>query len=906
MQASRTCPSCHHTVDASLEYCPYCHNAVLPELLDSLHWMYRTIQDLDRRIALGQGSLSITELRNEISAEYLAKRTESGAVTVDASVPISSASSRPETLPVAQPFSFGAFFADQSIAILAYTGAFLLLVATLSFEIGGWQVLGNTAKLSIVVVVYALFGIAGLILLSRERFRTISQAYLGIFALMTPLVGLAAYEFYIRTVGFSVQGMISVTAWYTTLVYLALAVRTRFQAYSYMGWIAGVLAAQSIIFWADIDTSWTSFTLAISAIVLLAPHNFRLPDYFARPALIMSGIGSVLAALIIEIQGAVIVIGSLAPDTGAQSLQQPFTLASVSLALLMFSWSLTARRSPSITRPNVIQLLDLATLAVAIQSLAAIGGDEHIAHVPMGDSLAILGVVAAICALVYGRVRPDYLITRWGAWILALTLPILGWLINVNLPGVNQPLIVSLGIGAAISVVLAVSESAPWWLVYGGLAVSVIFHDIVGGILLNAGAVPGTTGYAMANAWWHVGFTVGLWAISLFLTESEATRRFNRPIYVVAALNGLYASLLVLALPVFPYHLAYETAILAGFTALALITGLRQQEERVASQIAVGVFGFLTLLPTLVTTGSSESYWIWFLPPLAAALAALGVRTVLGRDFALPLYAVAVAGLILGQLRLLGDTTATGAWVLGITPAAWFTLIFGVLVIIAAAVEDQWWITILTAYCALVAVSVTSGQVPGYVLTLVVIGISIALRAWRGRWWNIPLLSAGVLMAMIEVSRFGDSDPRVYALKLGFLAVTAVAGYASVLLDRGYPETVIAASLLIFLPMFTQSLTSTSPVLFTTVLALEAVVMTLLGVGMNARGQLFIGSGMVAVAAVRGAVLAYTSGVPVALIIAGLALFLLAVATWLSLQSRVLSAHAGGESHPSHPSTSGV
>jgi hypothetical protein len=144
-------------------------------------------------------------------------------------------------------------------------------------------------------------------------------------------------------------------------------------------------------------------------------------------------------------------------------------------------------------------------------------------------------------------------------------------------------------------------------------------------------------------------------------------------------------------------------------------------------------------------------------------------------------------------------------------------------------------------------------------------------------------------MAMIEVSRFGDSDPRVYALKLGFLAVTAVAGYASVVLDRGYLETVIAATLLIFLPMFTQSLTSTSPVLFTTILALEAIVMTLLGVGMSARGQLFIGSGMVAVAALRGAVLAYNSGVPVALIIAGLALFLLAVATWLSLQSRVLA-----------------
>jgi hypothetical protein len=95
--------------------------------------------------------------------------------------------------------------------------------------------------------------------------------------------------------------------------------------------------------------------------------------------------------------------------------------------------------------------------------------------------------------------------------------------------------------------------------------------------------------------------------------------------------------------------------------------------------------------------------------------------------------------------------------------------------------------------------------------------------------------------------------------------------------------------LFIFLPVFTESVTSDPSVLFTSLLALEAVGMTVLGVGMRARGQMFIGSGFVALAALRGAVLAYSSGVPIAVIIAGLALFLLAVATWLSLQSRALA-----------------
>ena len=66
----------------------------------------------------------------------------------------------------------------------------------------------------------------------------------------------------------------------------------------------------------------------------------------------------------------------------------------------------------------------------------------------------------------------------------------------------------------------------------------------------------------------------------------------------------------------------------------------------------MGVFGVLALQPFLSTTGSSASYWEWFIPPLVAALIALGVRATLGRGFAIPFYAVALVGLVIGQVRL--------------------------------------------------------------------------------------------------------------------------------------------------------------------------------------------------------------------------------------------------------------
>jgi hypothetical protein len=893
MPSTRLCPTCHRIVDSSLQYCPFCQNPVDPALLDDLRWMYRVIQDLDRRIALGEGPTTIQALRDDINQEYLAKRTALGAaaspeeVTSLSALPRAASEGEKASTAVAQGFSWSAFFAEQSIAILAYTGAFLLLIATLSFEVGGWQVLNNTAKLAIVVVVYALFGIAGLVLLPRPRMRTISQTYLGIFALMTPLVGLAAYQFAFRAAGFSVQGVVSATAWYTTLVYLALALRTRYQHYSYMGWIVGVLAAESILLWANVSGAWSLFILAVAAIVLLIPAVLRLPDFFAGPALVVSLVVSVLLAVSMVIVGLVIALQSLDPFTGAQQIQHPFTIATVPLAVLACFWSIIARSRSS----RFSEELEVAALALVIQAIAAIGGDLNISHIQMGDLLAVLAVLAGATALTYRRLAPDRRITRFGAWGLALILPLIGWLFNGSLPDPNQPLIVCLGIGALLSFILVVSEKAEWWLVYGGLSVLIVFHSVVAGILVQSGHGIDTTEYAVITAWAQVGLTVVFWVVSVAFTLQARVERLSRPAYLVAAMSGLYCSALLFALPYFTGHLAYETLTLAGFTALALVAGLRDRTLQPASQIGVGVFGFLTLVPYLLISPPSASYWEWLLPPLAAALVAIGVRAWLGRGQALPLYIVALAGLLIGQVRLFSDFAASSSGPLGFSAAIWLTLIFGILGIAVAVIEDQWWIMALPAYCAVVAAIATQQPISGYLLTLAVVATSILLRSWRGRWWNIWLLSASVLMAMIEVGSFGDN----LQLKLGFLAVTALAGYVTVVLDRGYPETVVAASLLIFLPMFTQSVTSDPPALFTSLLALEAIAMTLLGVGMRARGQMYIGSGFVALAALRGAVLAYSSGVPIAVIIAGLALFLLAVATWLSLQARALTATTPGE-----------
>ena len=92
-----------------------------------------------------------------------------------------------------------------------YMGGFLGLVAMLSFEIGGWQSLDLSVKLGAIILVYIAFGILGLVMRRLPRLRTVGGAYLGVFALMTPLLALGIYRFGLQAAGFSGAAMLSLS-----------------------------------------------------------------------------------------------------------------------------------------------------------------------------------------------------------------------------------------------------------------------------------------------------------------------------------------------------------------------------------------------------------------------------------------------------------------------------------------------------------------------------------------------------------------------------------------------------------------------------------------------------------------------------------------------------------------------
>ncbi len=887
MQAGSTiCPRCHHQVPPGSAYCPNCGEPIDPALVAELQWLYRTLIDLDRRIAAGQSDMTITALREDYYAQYLAKRTGGGGAYqpgAPAVAPPPGAAAAPAT-PQGTPFSWSAFFADQSIAIMAYIGAFLLLIATLIFEIGRWQALGNSVKLAVVVVVYLLFGGLGQWLRRVPRLRTVGGAYLVVFALLTPLMALAVYLFALRGRGVPISGVICLSACYATAIYLLLALQTKLPAYSYFAWIALAVAAQALLPWINAPSAWWTVALAATALALLAPRRLKWPAYFAQPATIAAAVASAVAALGIELQGFLFLVASLGhqPDPFTRVA---FAVAALALTALAAAWGLTLRDGQG-TAPSAatLDLVDGAAAALGAQAVVALAFLAQFTASQMAYVLAVLALAEFGVALALRQTQSGRRNLRYGIEWLAVALGAFGALANVGLDqeAPDWPFIIGFAAAGIVAVAAAVVEKQRWWIVAGGVAFSLAFHSIAVGIVnsLTRNKYTYSLGYRITLSELELGFTALLWLLALGGGFTDALRRYAAPLYVVALLNAVYVALL---LPGLSDAANYQTFVLAAFAVGALIAGQRENEP-ISSGVAAGTFGALAVLP--LTLGASNGLVV-ALVGLLPALVALGLRRLLGRTWAIAPYAVAAWAVLIAGGQLALGPVSTHSWsALGISFAALFLLVMAVPATIAALWEDQAWMMVFPALLALFAIGMIQDQYARPVLVLALAGGGIALRQRRGRWWDLALLGAATLGALFVVAQYDTLGNPALAQKIVFLVLLAAAGYTAALLARGSVETGIAAALLIFLPMLLESFSTEPTWAYTTALAVESIVMIGLGVGMRARILQLIGSGMVGLAALRGAVLAYQSGVPIALIVAAMAVLLLGGALWLSLRGR--------------------
>ena len=846
-----------------------------------LQWLYRSLQDLDRRIAAGEGSTPITALREQYLATYLSKLGAAAPSLPGAPAPAGVAAARPH----GQPFSWSAFFAEQSIALLAYSGGFLLLVATLIFETGGWQAVGNLAKLAIITVVYLAFGGLGVALRGARRLQTVANVYLAVFALLTPLVALAYYLFALRGLGVPASGMLSLSACFAMVVYLLLALQTKLEAYGYLSALALVVAVLALGTWIGAPAEWWTVTWVVTALVLLVVRRAPVPIALERPAMVIAALVSVVA--ILGIEGQVVAFsGTVLAGQPAPFSQWAFIAAAVAALALAAAWGLTLRDKRA---PMAGRVAGISLVGVADWLAAATGAQVAFAvAVFAGVTLAVLGYVLAVLALAeFGvalavRARaPERVGLRVALAVLGVGLGVIGGLLQHGAGDPNWPLIAAFFAAALVAAGAAVLERQRWWIVVSGLALALMYHSIAASIA--HAVVPGTTlldgAYRDVLSKAELGFTLVVWLVAVGVGRLSAVRRYALPALVVALAHAIYVSTLVLTVP----DARIEQTLVLGAFAVAALIAARLQNLLIAGGIVTGLFGAVAVLP--LTFGETNGLVV-ALVGLAPGLLALAVRFTLGRRWAISLYAVALWAALAASLRLSTGQVSTDTWVaLGNPFATWFMLAVTVVGLTVALLEGSPWVLVAPAVFAVLAAASTTLPGTAAVLAVAVALVGVGLRAWRGRWWDFALLIAGTLGALIAITRF-EAGGDLLAVRIACLVAMALVGYAAVLISRDAPESTATGSALLFLPLLLESLNTEPTWAYTVALVVEAVVLLVIGLGVRGRVAPWAASAMLGIAALRGAVLAYQSGVPIAAIVAVLALLLLGTATWLSLRAR--------------------
>lgn len=831
-QRTLRCAKCGAVSYVGTRYCPRCGDPLAPELVSELQWLYRTLGDLDARIAAGEGDRTMRALHDDYVTRYKTLRAPQPAPPALPSVgfrdlrepsptppPLASPLPLPAIPLVAAPpaepgpiFSWRAFFAEQSIAILAYLGGFLLLVATLSFELGAGLQIGDTPKLIVVLAVYAIFGALGLSLFRVQRLRTVGNAYLGVFALMTPLVGLAFYLFALHGLGLPAAGMLCISSIYATFVYEALAWRTNFFTYAVLGGTTLAVAAMASVPWSQAAPEWYGVALAGAALALLATWHLPLPQVIGRAGLMLASIVSPLAALVmgrLVIRNWALVAGY----TSGIPLSAPGAAAIGSLLLLPLGmlWSITLRalevrrgdRPPgSASFADYFALMD--GLVAAIAALAAVGvaiwvgaDARALVYVLAGTAVAESGAALVLRLIAHERQGVRYSV-HGVALAVSLIAVISGW----NDPAI-WPAIAGLGAFAASAFVVAFAEAAPYMVTLAGLAFAAAFWDILR--LMPSPPQLGQPGYepALLTSRPEVAFTIAVWLVAMLCTLWAPARRYAMPVYLVALGNALWTLLLLLGLPQYPL---YQGIAIGGFGVLGYLAGLRDRQP-IAGGTLLAIFGGIAMLPLQrilapanVTAPDDLAQAIIALAPLAVGIA---VRRLLGRNWEWGWYSIAGWGIALAATQF----TLAAVFHTAITPipaiigtvpyAAWLLIAAALLAILAAWQSERPYAMLAPGLLLLAAdgitPSVTSNHMATTVIALAGVAAGLGVRFTRGRDWALPWYGMAIAASIIAVSSLADQGVAAPYWQAGLLLGYGVIAYIVAQIEDMPLATIAAA-----------------------------------------------------------------------------------------------------------------
>lgn len=804
------CSRCQKMVPRGVDYCPNCGEAVNPAIVAELQWRYAALLDLDQRIAAGESTKSLADLRREYRDRYLFLRTAPQTAPAAETPPVapnhatlptwldnqptavSQLGNVPESvITVSQPagpaFSWSAFIADQAIAIMAYLGGFLLLVATLSFEISNWNNLSNGFKMLVVGIVYSFFGMLGLGLRKSERLQTVGGAYLGVFALMTPLMALAVYRFELQNLGIPIAGMICLSAFYAAAIYLLLAWQTRFATYGYLGWTSLIVAALAVLPWAHAPQEWWVAALAVVALLGSAVRRIPLPVAMREPGNV-AGIAATVCAGFGALGLTTLLLFNTFASFPTFFDRTALAVGTVLVTLSLLGWTMNA---PRVTEPEHFAWRDRLiwlTAFTGAQSAISIAYAAHADGPALCYLLGILAILAFALAVGAQRLAESHTTLRLGLEGLALGLAGIGTLGALHLPDPNWPLVVALGAAGLVALGIAICERLPGWVVPAGAFISVAYRTLIAGLLIQyAGTHPDINTALLTFTAGMAALTLGIWLVAIILGEQPTLRQYAAAAFLVSFGDAVYVTVVMRSQALFPYQ---QTAVLAIFTLAALGAGYRQRQP-VLGNFAAGIFGVVAVMPLI--QGNNQGIVVALIP-LVATFVALAVRWIMGRIWTAALVVVALWATLLATGQLIYSSESTSALnFLGIPFAAWLLIAEAALFTLLALWEGGPWTMICPALVALGAVMLAGDHTATAGLAFAVVGIGAGLRQFRGRIWNIPWLSVAVPASVIAVYRLGDLGTLAPHWQMALLFGFALVAYL-IAWQEGAPWLTLAAT----------------------------------------------------------------------------------------------------------------
>ncbi|HKV32185.1 MAG TPA: hypothetical protein VJT14_14370 [Candidatus Dormibacteraeota bacterium] len=283
------------------------------------------------------------------------RETEPAVVVPGPAIVATSTVARPA--PAAPSRSLREFFADRSILILSYVGAFLLIVATLLFELSAFTAVDSTARFVGVLVLNLVFGVAGWLCFRLPAMRLVGRTYVAIAALMVPLTFIAAWVFLVlQQYGLSRDVAIAIAATSCALLYGALAVNLESEGYALLS-----LVALAVAWGAAVDLvepgRWRGALLTPAAgVYLVIAHR---SGRFARVHAVFSRLAD--WAIHVAALGAIAATARSAVDLPGREQWQIAAVTAALLTILYVAYGLQTKRAEG----GAVAMLFLAVAWVA-------------------------------------------------------------------------------------------------------------------------------------------------------------------------------------------------------------------------------------------------------------------------------------------------------------------------------------------------------------------------------------------------------------------------------------------------------------------------------------------------------------------------------------------------------------